>query len=98
MQSSRHSATAVGFAAALALTAAAFALVKVGLFSRSVTLRLVGALAVLQLLIHCRYFLRLEFNRTESERLIVLAFAVLVGLAMTIGTLWIMSDLKQRMM
>jgi cytochrome o ubiquinol oxidase subunit IV len=94
----RHIVIAAGLAASLVLTAAAFALVQTHLFSRQITLQLIGALAVLQILIHFRYFLHLRFRREERERVIALAFAILVALIMTVGTLWIMSDLKHRMM
>jgi cytochrome o ubiquinol oxidase subunit IV len=93
-----RTSTLAGFGTALVLTLAAFALVEMRYFVRQTTFILIGALGVLQILVHFRYFLQLRLRVKSRDRILTLAFAAVVGVLMAIGTLWIIADLKRRMM
>jgi cytochrome o ubiquinol oxidase subunit IV len=57
----------------------------------------IAVAAVLQILVHLRFFLHMNFTTTPRENLLALAFtAVLLGI-MVGGSLWIMIDLHTRM-
>jgi heme/copper-type cytochrome/quinol oxidase subunit 4 len=43
-------------------------------------------------------FLHLRLRAESRDRILTLAFAAVVGVLMAIGTLWIIADLKRRMM
>jgi len=87
----------VGFGAALALTIAAFGIVAAEALGRQETLLAVAVLAVAQIVVHLRYFLHLGLSRSKQEDLQLILFAaILIGL-MVCGTLWVMSDLSDRM-
>ena len=94
----RFSSPLRGFCLALLTTLAAFALVQFKTFDRRTTLLLIASLALAQGMAHFRYFLNLRLNRKSRDPLVALAFAVLVLLAMVAGSMWIMGDLKMRMM
>src|SRR5450432_3172383 len=93
-----RTSTLAGFGTALVLTLAAFALVEMRYFVRQTTFILIGALGVLQILVHFRYFLQLRLRAESRDRILTLAFAAVVAVLMAIGTLWIIADLKRRMM
>jgi cytochrome o ubiquinol oxidase subunit IV len=93
-----RTSTLAGFGTALVLTLAAFTLVEMRYFVRQTTLVLIGALGVLQVLVHFRYFLHLRLRAESRDRILTLVFAAVVGVLMVIGTLWIIADLKWRMM
>ena len=87
----------VGFALALALTAGAFVLVATRSLRPIPTAVMIAILALIQVLVHLRWFLHLDFHPHSRERLIALAFAVVVVFVMAGGTLWIMANLNARM-
>lgn len=85
-----------GFALALALTFIAFGVAVSGL-SKPTALLLIGAAALIQVLVHLRYFLHLELRPMSAERLPALVFAAVLIMIMIGGSLWIMFDLNYRM-
>lgn len=87
----------VGFALALALTIIPFALVAAEALPRTSMLIAIAAAAVVQILVHLRFFLHLGFSTTPRETLLALAFACVLIFIMIGGSLWIMFDLHQRM-
>ena len=54
-------------------------------------------LAVLQILVHLRYFLHLSFGLPLSWNLLATLFALFIIIIMVGGTLWIMNDLDSHM-
>lgn len=85
-----------GFVLAVVLTAIPFALVAGGWLAPATTFLVIAAAAVVQVVVHLRFFLNLGFASTPRENLLALAFAaVLIGL-MVGGSLWIMFDLDYR--
>jgi cytochrome o ubiquinol oxidase operon protein cyoD len=87
----------IGIVLALTLTAIPFALVAMGTLPRGTTLAVILVAAIIQILVHLRFFLHIGLS-TPRENLIALAFAAVLILIMVGGTLWIMFDLYNRMM
>jgi cytochrome o ubiquinol oxidase operon protein cyoD len=88
----------IGLALALLLTAIPFALVATHALPRLTTLVVIAIAAVIQVLVHLRFFLHLSLRSTPQENLIALAFAAVLIVLMVGGTLWIMFNLHHRMM
>jgi cytochrome o ubiquinol oxidase subunit IV len=88
----------IGIVAALILTAIPFALVFTGALPRETTLVIIAAFAVVQILVHLRFFLHIGIDATPRENLVALAFACVIIFLMVGGSLWIMFDLYHRMM
>lgn len=86
-----------GFALALVLTAIPFALVAAGTLPRQSTLIVIAVAAVIQILVHLRYFLHLDLIETPRENLLSIGFAAVLVFIMVGGSLWVMFNLQQRM-
>ena len=55
-------------------------------------------LAILQILVHLRYFLHLSFGSPQNWNLQAILFALFIIIIMVGGTLWIMNDLNGHML
>ena len=88
----------VGLVLALALTAIPFALVQFRLAGTTATVVAIALAALVQVVVHLRFFLHIDFHRTPRENLLALFFAGFLIFVMVGGTLWIMFDLHYRMM
>ena len=86
-----------GLALALILTAIPFALVAANPLPRLLTLVIIAVAAVIQILVHLRYFLHLDLTSTPRENLLAILFAAILIFIMVGGSLWIMLDLHHRM-
>jgi cytochrome o ubiquinol oxidase operon protein cyoD len=89
---------ATGFILAIVLTVFAFALVISGALPHSVTLGGIFAAAIVQMLVHLRYFLHLDTSSAARWNVLALLFTVLIMVIFVGGTLWIMYNLNYRMM
>ncbi len=78
-----------GLGLALALTIVPFAMVKWGAMTPLVMLAVIGVLALVQIVVHFRFFLHISF-RQKREDLQLLIFSALILSIMLAGTLWIM--------
>ena len=87
----------MGFVLAAVLTAIPFGLVAAEALSRDTTLIVIAIAALLQVLVHLRYFLDLNLTTTPRENILALAFAAVLIFIMVGGSLWIMLDLNDRM-
>ena len=87
-----------GFALAVLLTLVSFGLVAFGALPRTATLILIAIAAIIQILVHLRYFLHLNFSSTPRRNVVTIAFAGVLIFIMVGGSLWIMFDLYNRMM
>jgi len=87
----------VGFVLAVILTAIPFALVATHALAPSTTMLVIAVAAVLQILVHLRFFLHLDFISTPSENLLAIAFTAILLFLMVGGSFWIMIDLHTRM-
>jgi cytochrome o ubiquinol oxidase operon protein cyoD len=88
----------IGFVLALLLTAIPFALVATRALPRLAMLVTIAIAALIQILVHLRFFLHIGFRSTPRENLIAMAFAIVLIVFMVGGTFWIMFDLYHRMM
>lgn len=89
-----------GFKLALILTAIPFVLVAtkdLTSLPASAILVVIAVAAVLQILVHLRYFLHLDFRATPRENMMALVFAAILIFIMVGGSFWIMFDLHRRM-
>jgi cytochrome o ubiquinol oxidase operon protein cyoD len=87
----------VGFGLAVLLTAIPFVMVAKHLASPATTVIVIAVTAVLQILVHLRFFLHLRFGSTPRETLLAIAFTTLLIAIMMGGSFWIMFDLARRM-
>lgn len=86
-----------GYLLAMLLTAIPFALVAAGRLAQPVTLTIIAVFAILQILVHLRYFLHLKLSRGSEWQLIALVFTGIIMLIAAAGTIWIMSNLTANM-
>jgi cytochrome o ubiquinol oxidase operon protein cyoD len=86
-----------GFALALVLTAIPFALVYFKLLAGAAMLLAIATAAIIQIVVHLKYFLHLNLIDTPRENLLALCFAAILIFIMVGGSLWIMFDLHHRM-
>ena len=94
----RRSAYITGLVLAIVLTAIPFAVVAFQLLTVLPALVVVALAAVVQVIVHLRYFLHIDLTHTPRDNLFVLFFAALLIFIMIGGSLWIMFDLHHRMM
>lgn len=87
-----------GFVLALVLTAIPFGVVYFKLLPVAATIAVIAVAAIVQVIVHLRYFLHIDFRQTPKENLLAMAFAGFLIFVMVGGTLWIMFDLHYRMM
>jgi cytochrome o ubiquinol oxidase subunit IV len=87
----------VGFVLAVVLTAIPFYLVATHALPPPRIMYVIAAAAVLQILVHLRFFLHLNITTTPKENLLAIAFTAVLLFLMAGGSLWIMIDLHSRM-
>jgi len=87
----------IGFALAVILTAIPFYVVMTHALPPSRALLVIGIAAILQILVHLRFFLHLNFTSTPKENLLAIVFAAVLIFIMVGGSFWIMFDLHTRM-
>lgn len=87
-----------GFVLALILTGIPFGLVAMDALPKMPTLIIIVIAAIVQILVHLRYFLHLDLTTTPRENILAIAFAAVLIFIMVGGSLWIMFDLHNRMM
>jgi cytochrome o ubiquinol oxidase operon protein cyoD len=85
-----------GFGLGLLLTLVPFALVHGAHIPRFPLLIVIGALALVQMLVHFRLFLHIGFKQ-KREDLHLILFSALLLIIMVAGTIWIMASLALRM-
>ncbi len=87
-----------GLGLALLLTAIPFGLVALHALPRAPMLIVIAIFAVIQILVHLRYFLHLDLTATPRENLFAIAFTTMLIAIMVGGSFVIMFDLYRRMM
>ena len=87
-----------GYALALALTCVAFASVHWRSFIPATTLCIVLGLALVQMVVHFRYFLHISLRKSARDDLLLILFSTLIVVLMVSGTLVILFNLRERMM
>ena len=86
-----------GFGLALTLTLVPFGLVHWGLMQGTALAVTIAVLAVVQIVVHLRFFLHIDLSRQKREDLHLILFTVLLLAIMALGTIWIMGNLATRM-
>lgn len=85
-----------GVGLALLLTLVPFTLVHWVAIPRLPLLIVIGAFALVQMLVHFRFFLHISFKQKREDLQLIL-FSTLLLAIMIGGTLWIMASLAARM-
>ncbi len=88
----------IGYGLALALTGAAFAVVHWPTFASATTFGIILALALVQMVVHFRFFLHIGLKTSARDDLALILFSALVITLMVSGTLVILFNLRARMM
>jgi cytochrome o ubiquinol oxidase subunit IV len=86
----------LGAAIALFLTLAPFALMHWHVMSRVTLLIVIAGCALVQIIVHFRFFLHIGFSH-QREDLQLILFSTLLMTIMIGGTVWIMTSLALRM-
>ncbi len=86
-----------GFSIALILTGLAFGMVHWSVFPHFWLLCAIGALALLQMIVHFRFFLHIGFSKQKREDLQLILFSTLILMLMVGGTIWVLYNLSVRM-
>lgn len=85
-----------GITLAFGLTVLPFALVHWRVVDRLPLLITIGVCALVQMVVHFRFFLHIRFKRHRDDLQLLLFSALLLAI-MVGGTLWIMASLAMRM-
>ena len=88
----------IGFVLSVILTVIPFGLVMYPTLPKDVTLWIVLAFAVIQVLVHLVYFLHLDRSEEQRENVIAFVFAGLVIVLLVGLSLWIMFSIHTYMM
>ncbi|MGH6827438.1 MAG: cytochrome o ubiquinol oxidase subunit IV [Rhizomicrobium sp.] len=88
----------IGYGLALALTGAAFAIVYWPDFVSTTTLAIMLGLALVQMVVHFRFFLHISLQKSTRDDLQLILFSALIVALMASGTLVILFNLRARMM
>ena len=88
----------IGFILSVILTLVAFGAVMTGGLSRALTLTTIFSAAILQILVHLRYFLHLDISSASHWNMQWLIFTISTILLFVAGSLWIMWHLNYRLM
>ena len=89
---------AIGFILSVILTLIPFGLVMYPTLPKSITLMIVLAFAVIQVLVHLVYFLHLDRSPAQRNNVTALVFAALVIVLLVGLSLWIMFSIHTEMM
>ncbi|MGI9521750.1 MAG: cytochrome o ubiquinol oxidase subunit IV [Hyphomicrobiaceae bacterium] len=87
-----------GLVAALILTALPFGMVAFDILTGLTALWLIAACAIIQIVVHFRYFLHIDLRKQKREDLDLIIFTTFLLSIMVAGTIWIMTSLQGRMM
>tara|TARA_R110000744_G_scaffold54426_3_gene115540 strand:- start:1129 stop:1449 length:321 start_codon:yes stop_codon:yes gene_type:complete len=88
----------IGLGAALVLTVMPFALVAFLDWSTGAALSMIAVFALVQIVVHLRYFLHIDLGKQKREDLQLILFSTFLLAIMAGGTIWIMANLQMRMM
>lgn len=89
--------TYVGFALAVVLTTIPFLTVLFKPVSREMIFAIIAGTALIQIIVHLRFFLGIRLRRSSPDNVFPLLFALVLFFITVGGTLWIMGNLNYRM-
>jgi cytochrome o ubiquinol oxidase operon protein cyoD len=87
-----------GLLLSILLTAVPFGLVMSGAVSAAVAVPVCVALAVVQMVVHLRYFLHMNGSSDNTWNNAAFVFAVIVVAILVAGSLWVMHNMDVNMM
>lgn len=88
----------VGFVLSVILTAIPFWAVMTGQFAKSTSIALIVAMAVVQVMVHLKYFLHLDFSQAGRANTFAFLFTALI-IVMVVGlSVWIIYSANAMMM
>lgn len=88
----------IGFILAVLFTVISFAFVMINQVPKKVAFVGLSIAAMLQMLVHLRYFLHLDNSTGQRWNVVLLAFTAVLVFIFIGGTLWVMYTLNSRMM
>lgn len=88
----------VGFALAVFFTLISFSLIWVEGIPKATAVAGLFVAALLQMLVHLRYFLHLDSSSGQRWNVVLLAFTALLVFIFIGGTMWVMYSLNSNMM
>ena len=88
----------IGGILAVLLTIAAFAVVGLNLLSGLQAMTALAVLAVVQVMVHFRFFMHIDLQKSHRDDLQLILFTTLILGLMVGGTIWILFSRWQRMM
>ncbi|MGJ8583388.1 MAG: cytochrome o ubiquinol oxidase subunit IV [Marinosulfonomonas sp.] len=89
--------TVTGFVLAVVLTLIPFLAVFYQMGSRTTLAALIAGTAIVQILVHLRFFLGIRFQKSGTDNLFPLLFACVLLFIMVGGTMWVMTNIGYRM-
>jgi len=95
---SNYKSYIIGFALATLFTLVSFAFVMIDQVPKKVAFFGLSIAAVLQMLVHVRYFLHLDNSREQRWNVFLLVFTAVLVFIFVGGTIWVMYSLNSRMM
>lgn len=87
-----------GFVMAVVLTVIPFTMVANGGFSFDTVIGTIVILGLIQVVVHVRYFLHVDFSIDQREQLHLMLFSLLLLFLMAAGTIWVLYNMQTRMM
>ncbi|MDE3238686.1 MAG: cytochrome o ubiquinol oxidase subunit IV [Paracoccaceae bacterium] len=87
-----------GLLLAVLLTVVPFGLVAWGGLSYVTAMSVVAVLAIVQIVVHVRYFLHVDLSPERRDDLHLILFSALLLAIMVAGSIWILVNLQTRMM
>lgn len=88
----------IGFVLAVILTVIPFKIVMDGSIDRATTLWIILGMAVVQIIVHLKYFLHLDGSEGQKWNVMALLFTGLILFIVLAGSLWIMHNMNANMM
>lgn len=88
----------IGFSLAVLFTLISFAFVMIDQVPKKVAFVGLSIAALLQMVVHLRYFLHMDSSSGQRWNVVFLAFAAVMIFIFIGGTLWVMYTLNSRMM
>lgn len=88
----------IGFVLAVLFTIVSFAFVMLDQVPKKVAFIGLSIAALLQMLVHIRYFLHIDRSKEQRWNLVFIAFTAVLVFIFLGGTIWVMFTLNSRMM
>lgn len=88
----------IGFVLAVVFTLISFAFVVMEEVPKKVAFIGLSIAALMQMLVHIRYFLHLDTSKAQRWNVIFIAFTAVLVFIFVGGTIWVMFTLNSRMM